>query len=111
MGIDSRQLRFFVEVATLGRINRAADRLHIAQSALSRRIRQLEYDIGSALFDRSHSGVELTREGRRLLGRAISLGDDLGRLREAATSASQAYLADTPRIAMTPSRSHLLLGN
>lgn len=84
MTIDSRQLRYFVEVATLGSINKAAMRLYIAQPALSRRMRQLEYELGVDLFNRSASGVELTPAGRRLLGRAAALGEEFRRLREAA---------------------------
>lgn len=80
--IDVRQLRYFVEVATLGSIKRAAERLHIAQPALSRRMALLEHELGAALFDRSASGVTLTAAGRRLLGRAASLADEIGRLRE-----------------------------
>ena len=69
MAIDHQQLRYFVQVATLRSINKAAGHLHIAQSALSRRMRQIEYDLGVDLFYRSAKGVELTTAGRRLLGR------------------------------------------
>lgn len=80
--IDARQLRYFVDVATLGSIKRAAERLHISQPALSRRMALLEHELGLALFDRSVNGVVLTRAGRRLLGHAAALADDLYRLRE-----------------------------
>ncbi len=79
--IDARQLRYFVEVATLGSIKRAAERLHIAQSALSRRMSQLEHELGVPLFVRAPTGVTLTAPGRRLLGRAAALADELLRLR------------------------------
>lgn len=82
MTIDSRQLRYFVEVATLGSINKASERLYIAQPALSRRMRQLEYELGVDLFIRSPGGVQLTREGRKLLGRAAALGEEFRKLRE-----------------------------
>lgn len=80
--IDARQLRYFVEVATLGSIKRAAERLHIAQPALSRRMAMLEHELGAVLFNRSASGVVLTAAGRRLLGRAAALADEISRLRE-----------------------------
>lgn len=83
MPIDHRQLRYFVEVATLGSINKAAARLHIAQPALSRRMRQLEHELGADLFERSIGGVQLTPAGRRLLGRAAAIGEEIRRLKEA----------------------------
>jgi DNA-binding transcriptional LysR family regulator len=83
MAIDHRQLRYFVEVATLRSINKAAARLHIAQPALSRRMRQLEHELGVDLFVRSIGGVQLTPAGRRLLGRAAAIGEEIRRLREA----------------------------
>jgi LysR family nitrogen assimilation transcriptional regulator len=108
MAIDHQQLRYFVQVATLRSINKAAGHLHIAQSALSRRMRQIEYDLGVELFERSPKGVELTSAGRRLLGRAASLTDDFRRLREFVTdprSAPSQHL----HVGMVPGPSLLLL--
>ena len=73
MALDSTQLRYFLEVGTLGSIKAAAETLHITQSALSRRMVKLETDIGKSLFIRSHTGVELTEVGRELMSRAIEL--------------------------------------
>jgi DNA-binding transcriptional LysR family regulator len=108
MTIDHRQLRFFVEVATLGSINKAAARLHIAQPALSRRMRQLEHELGAALFQRSIGGVQLTAAGRRLLGRAAALGEEFRRLKEAVddTDASPQHQL---HIGMVPGPSLMLL--
>ena len=47
--MDLRQLRTFVQVAELGSLSRAADRLHVAQPALGRQIRLLEDEFGVAL--------------------------------------------------------------
>lgn len=108
MAIDHQQLRYFVQVATLRSINKAAGHLHIAQSALSRRMRQIEYDLGVDLFHRSPKGIELTTAGRRLLGRAAALTDDFRRLREFVTdprSAPSRHL----HIGMVPGPSLLLL--
>ncbi|CAB5686193.1 HTH-type transcriptional regulator AbgR [Delftia tsuruhatensis] len=70
MHIDQRQLQCFLEVVNTGSINRAAQKLHIAQPALSRRIQQLEHALGTELFVRTKAGVDLTAPGQRLYGKA-----------------------------------------
>lgn len=54
------QIRAFLVVSEEGSINRAAERLRISQSALSRQIQGLEHEIGGALLERTSSGVSLT---------------------------------------------------
>lgn len=71
--MNSRQLRFFLQVAELGSVTRAANVLHIAQSALSRQMQQLEDELGVSLFHRSDRGVTLTDAGQLLRNRAIPL--------------------------------------
>jgi DNA-binding transcriptional LysR family regulator len=56
-------LRYFHEVARLGSVRRAADLLHVAPSAVSRQIAQLEADLDAVLFFRSKAGVALTHAG------------------------------------------------
>jgi LysR family transcriptional regulator, nitrogen assimilation regulatory protein len=68
--MDIRQLRAFIQVAEMRSISRAAISLHIAQPALSRQIKQLEEELGEALFDRSERGVSLTPLGEEMLHRA-----------------------------------------
>ena len=109
--IDSLQLRYFVEVATLGSINRAAARLNITQSALSRRMSQLEYDLKTPLLTRMPSGVELTEGGRRLLHKAIDLAYELEHLAETMQSPSQPAPTGMIRLGMTSSASLLLLSH
>jgi LysR family glycine cleavage system transcriptional activator len=60
-------LRTFEAAGRLGSFTKAADELHVTQSAVSRQIRTLEDDLGVPLFRRSHRKVRLTAEGRRLL--------------------------------------------
>jgi DNA-binding transcriptional LysR family regulator len=56
-------LRYIDEVARCGSIRTAADRLHVAPSAISRHIRNIEEDIGLLLFERHARGVVLTAAG------------------------------------------------
>ena len=71
--MDLKQLEYFVQVAELGSYTRAANRLAVAQSALSRQVRALEVELRQPLFERTGRGVTLTEAGRRLLdhGRGI----------------------------------------
>lgn len=57
------QLRYFLEVARAGSIRAAADRLHIAPSAVSRQVHQLEQELGMPLLERRPRGVVLTEAG------------------------------------------------
>lgn len=62
--MELRQLRYFLAAAELDHVSRAADRSHVSQSTLSHGIRQLEDELGVALFDRIGRGVRLTKAGR-----------------------------------------------
>jgi DNA-binding transcriptional LysR family regulator len=71
--LDLRLLRAFVAVAEELHFTRAANRLYVAQQALSRDIGRLESQIGARLFARSTRRVTLTADGERLLVHARSL--------------------------------------
>ncbi len=62
--MDLTLTRSFIAVAEAGSLTRAADRLGITQSALSRRIQQYEEQLGASLLSRGRQGVELTDVGR-----------------------------------------------
>ncbi|MCW2267909.1 LysR family transcriptional regulator [Pseudomonas sp. JUb96] len=73
----TRQLRYFVEIAECGSFSAAAERLYIAQSALSRQIKELETQLDTLLFERTARQPRLTAAGQAFLPRARSLLSDL----------------------------------
>ncbi|WP_413805050.1 LysR family transcriptional regulator [Streptomyces sp. OE57] len=79
--MELRTLRYFVAVAEELHFGRAAVRLHMSQPPLSRAIKQLETELGAALFRRSSAGVTLTPVGAVLLDEARALLDHADRVR------------------------------
>ena len=85
--MELRHVRYFIAVAECLNFSRAAEQLHIAQPPLSRQIRQLEEDLGVALFLRNKRRVALTKEGRVFLDEARKLVVQAGHAMEAARRA------------------------
>jgi DNA-binding transcriptional LysR family regulator len=79
---DGELLRAFVGVAEDGGFTRAAQRLHLTQSAVSAQIKRLELEVGCALLTRSTRSVALTPQGEILLEYArsiLALHEDIGK--------------------------------
>ncbi len=71
--MDIRSLRAFVAVVDSGSFSAAAERLHLSQPAVSKRVSRLEQELGTQLFDRIGAGLPLTPAGKVLLPRARRL--------------------------------------
>jgi LysR family transcriptional regulator, nitrogen assimilation regulatory protein len=78
--MDLRKLRYFIGIAEAGGFHRAAKTLNIAQSALSKQIRELEAEIGLKLLDRGPLGISLTAQGQRFLVESREILDRVDRL-------------------------------
>ncbi|MEV4535337.1 LysR family transcriptional regulator [Asanoa sp. NPDC049518] len=104
MDLDLRKLRYFVAVAEELNFGRAAERLRIAQPALSRQIRALEQELKVELFDRSSRGTALTDAGRRLLDDArplLASADAVERRVRSAAAGGRFTVAFMPGILVT----------
>jgi LysR family transcriptional regulator for metE and metH len=89
--LELRHLRTIQALVETGGVGRAAERLHLTQSALSHQLKQLEDHFGLSLFERKSQPLKLTPAGQRLLALAAqvlpAVGDacrDLGRIRDGA---------------------------
>src|ERR1041384_7435700 len=80
--MDLKRLKTFVTVADLGTVSKAALRLRVSQSALSRQISDLEYECGFKLFDHIGRRLFLTTRGEQLLGDCRGVLGQMGSLGE-----------------------------
>src|SRR5438874_8235121 len=71
--VELRHLRYFVAVAEMENVSRAALKLHVSQPALSKQISDLEDQIGSSLLERTAKSVRLTEAGRAFLEEARAI--------------------------------------
>ncbi len=90
--MNLRHLEHWLALAETGSFSRAAEKLHITQSALSRSIQALEDDLGGMLVDRVGKKNELTPLGRSVLERARRIVDEAQELRQGATLLQQGGL-------------------
>jgi DNA-binding transcriptional LysR family regulator len=80
--MEIRQLRYFEAVCRHRHFTRAADELHVAQSALSHQIGQLERELGTRLLNRTTRSVALTEAGELVAARARSILIEVGAIRD-----------------------------
>ena len=105
--MDVPQLRTILHVAELGSLSKAADRLRIAQPALSRQVRLLEDELGIRLFDRHGRGMVVTEAGQEVLRHAQRIMQELDEIR-ATVADEDAPLRGHVSIGMPPTVSDIL---
>lgn len=88
-GVEVRHLRYVVAAAEQGSFRRAATALNVEQSAISRRIRDIEDRLGVSLFTRHSGGVDLTNAGQKFFNHATSALRQIDRAAKLAGSAGR----------------------
>lgn len=99
--MNLRQLKYFVGVVDAGNMTRAAEQMHVAQTALGMQIKQIEEDLGVALLLRHSRGVEPTKAGKLLYDRAheiLRLVEDT----RMQVTAAEGDVSETIRLGITP---------
>lgn len=104
-----KQLQTFLAIAECGSATKAAQVLRIVQPAISRQMRMLEDELGTSLFHRERTGMELTDAGRILLGHAKRVMRELDEAR-AQMHPAGSVVAGFVRIGMPASTCDLLAG-
>ncbi len=93
-------MKYAVEVAKHGSLNKASEVLLIAQPNLSRSIKELEADLGIVIFDRTSRGMTLTPEGQEFIGFAkgiLSQIDQVEKYYKDTSSSKQSFSVSAPR--------------
>lgn len=106
--MDLRSIRYFVQIADLGSITRAAAGVGIAQPALSRHVRAIEDELGVQLLVRLPRGVRLTGAGRQFLERCRRVMREFDRARDE-VQADRQVLRGRVVVGLSPTISALLL--
>ncbi|HBY59440.1 MAG TPA: LysR family transcriptional regulator [Solibacterales bacterium] len=108
--MELRQLRYFLMAAEERNVSRAAARLFVTQPAVSRQLKELEEELGAALFERERNGVRLTEAGqtllvhaREILRRSQKAADEVRAFSPSPRKRSLAigYIASTPASYLT----------
>jgi LysR family nitrogen assimilation transcriptional regulator len=99
--MELKQIRYFVEVARRGSINKAAKALNVAQPAVTRQLQALEEEFAAQLLIRTRRGVKLTDAGERMLRHGQTVLADVLQLHEAIVE-TKASLTGTVRLGFVP---------
>src|SRR5258708_32274005 len=91
--LEVRHLRTLIALAEAGTVSRAAERVHLTQSALSHQLKALESHYGVAMVKRHGQSVQLSEPGRRLVTRGRTGMNEV-----------RAAERDLPRPPRTPAR-------
>ena len=105
--MELSQLRTLVNVAELGSLSKAADRLHVAQPALSRQVRLLEEELGFSLFVRHGRGMALSEQGEEVLRHATRVLAEVDEIR-ATAAAADAPLKGEVAIGLPPTVAEII---
>lgn len=102
--MELRSIQYFVQIADEGSITRAADKLGVAQPALTRHLKRLEAELGTQLLMRLPRGVRLTASGREFLEHARTISLDVARARTlvragAKTASGRVAMGTSPTLA------------
>lgn len=113
--MELRHLRYFTAVAAAENVSRAALTLHVSQPALSRQIRDLESELGVALFERTPKSLRLTGAGRAFLPEAQAVLRRVEAAAQVARDAGSEFpgvlnvgYAPTPTVRLLPAALRLL---
>ena len=93
-------MKYAVEVAKAGSINKASEVLHVAQPNLSRSIKELEADLGITIFSRTSKGMTLTPKGEEFMGYAQNILrqlDEVEMMYKSELPAKQIFSVSVPR--------------
>lgn len=100
MALNILHMKYAVEVARVGSLNKASENLYVAMPNVSRSIKELEADLGVTLFERSAKGMTLTPDGEEFIGYAKGIlrqMEQLEQLYRGGASAKQRFSISVPR--------------
>lgn len=93
-------LKYAVEIAKIGSLNKAAENLYVGQPNLSRAIKELESSLGITIFERSAKGMVLTPDGKTFIGYAskvLSQVDEIESIYKQSAALKQNFSISVPR--------------
>ncbi len=100
--MDVKRLKYFCTIVEQGQINRAAKVLHISQSPLCQRLKELEDELGTVLISRGRGQWEVTEAGKLLYGEARQLLDGLENIRSHVENVGSAGISGVIHIGVSP---------